>query len=376
MWYINEYIIVNKDLRVKKRVVVGLSGGVDSSVAALLLKQQGYDVIGLFMKNWEEVDEQGVCTSQQDFDDVKRISQIIDIPYYTINLSKEYYNNVFKLFVEEYKKGRTPNPDVLCNREIKFGHFKDFAMKLGADYIATGHYCGTLKDKDNLTYLTRAKDENKCQTYFLNQVTMQQIENVLFPLSDLYKKEVREIAAQNNLITAEKKDSTGICFIGERNFRAFLANYIPMRQGEIKTLDGKTVGTHKGVFYYTIGQRKGFGIGGKEGLDNTKPWFIIKKDVINNILYVNQGQPEQLFSSQLTTEKFNFITKPLPQKHNRISFRLRHRQPLQNGQATLLDDGKIQLIFDQKQRAVTEGQYCAIYDRNICVGGGVIDSYK
>lgn len=358
----------------KKRVVVGLSGGVDSSVTALLLKEQGYEVIGLFMKNWEEQTDEGVCCSEQDFDDVRRVSQIIDIPYYTVNLSKEYYDNVFSLFIEEYKKGRTPNPDVLCNREIKFGYFKNLAMKMGADYIATGHYCGTMKDSGGLTYLTRAIDENKCQTYFLNQVTSKQIENVIFPLEKLMKNEVREIAKKYNLITAEKKDSTGICFIGERNFRQFLSNYIPMKEGDIKTLDGTTIGKHNGVFYYTLGQRKGFGIGGKEGLNNTQPWFIIKKDVHNNILYVNQGESDELYTNGLLTEKFNFITKPLIEGENRIQFRLRHRQPLQNGSAFLQSNGTVKVVFDEKQRAVTEGQYCVLYSGNICIGGGVIDS--
>lgn len=356
----------------KKRVVVGLSGGVDSSVAALLLKQQGYEVIGLFMKNWEETDDDGVCPAVDDFEYVKRVGAALDIPYYTVNLSKQYYDNVFAHFVEEYKKGRTPNPDVLCNREIKFGYFKTLAMKLGADYIATGHYAG-IKKTDGRTYLVRAKDENKCQTYFLNQVTEEQIQNAIFPLQNLLKSQVRKIAQEHNLATAKKKDSTGICFIGERDFRKFLSNYIPMKEGEIKTLDGKTVGTHKGVFYYTIGQRKGFGLGGQKGEENQKPWFIIKKDVEKNILYVSQGEAQELFSDELITEKFNFITQPLPVGESKeIMFRIRHRQPLQKGTVIPREDGSARVIFENKQRAVTEGQYCVLYDGEICLGGGVI----
>ncbi len=355
----------------KKKVVIGLSGGVDSSVAALLLKQQGYEVIGLFMRNWKE-EEDGNCTAYDDYEDVRRICSVIDIPYFTVDLSKQYFDNVFSHFLSEYKAGRTPNPDVLCNREIKFGHFREFAMKLGADFIATGHYCGTLH-KDGLTYLTRAADENKCQTYFLNQVTMEQISNAIFPLEKLLKSQVRGIAAANNLVNANKKDSTGICFIGERNFRKFLAEYIPMKEGDIRTLDGKTIGRHDGVYFYTVGQRKGFGIGGKSGEGNNNPWFIIKKDIPNNILYVNQGETEELYSQGLITGNFNFITKPINDGENRLSFRLRHRQPLQQGTATLLPDGTVRVDFDKKQRAVAEGQYCALYDSDICIGGGVIE---
>ena len=282
-----------------------MSGGVDSSVAALLLKQQGYDVIGLFMRNWVEEDESGCCTALDDYDDVRAVAGKLDIPYYTVDLSKEYRDNVFRQFVDYYKRGLTPNPDVLCNREIKFGPFAKYAKDLDADFIATGHYCNVLK-KDGRTYLARAKDENKCQTYFLNQVSEKQIENVIFPVGNLLKPEVRKIAEENGLSTAEKKDSTGVCFIGERNFREFLKKYIPMQEGDIKTLDGKTVGTHSGVFYYTVGQRKGFGLG---GAGNGEPWYVVKKDVENNILYVNQGECDLLFTKELTTRGFNFITK-------------------------------------------------------------------
>lgn len=350
-------------------VVVGMSGGVDSSVAALILKNRGFNVIGLFMKNWNETDENGCCTAEDDYKDVRRVAQKLDIPYYTVDFSKEYWKNVFEHFVEEYKLGRTPNPDVLCNREIKFGVFKEYAQKLGADFIATGHYCG-VKTVGGRTYLLRARDENKDQTYFLNQVTEKQLENVIFPLNELPKSEVRKLAAENGLITAEKKDSTGVCFIGERNFRKFLSQYIPMQRGEIRTLDERVVGTHDGVFYYTVGQHKGFGLGGVKGADNEKPWYIIRKDVKNNVLYVNQGETDELYSNILTTEKFNFITEEIPDG-SEVMARIRHRQPLQSAVYRKLDDGA-EIAFKERQRAIVPGQYCVLYDGDVCLGGGVI----
>ena len=272
----------------QKTVVVGMSGGVDSSVSALLLKQQGFNVVGLFMQNWEEKDQNQVCTAQQDYDDVRRVCDKIDIPYYSVNFSKEYYERVFEYFLESYKQGRTPNPDVLCNREIKFGPFINKALSLGADNIATGHYA-KLVEKDGLFYLKKAFDKNKDQSYFLNQLTQEQLKYVIFPLSDLTKPKVREIAKQYGLATATKKDSTGICFIGERNFRNFLSQYLPAKEGEIKTLNGKTIGKHNGLMYYTIGQRKGLGIGGQK--DSTgQAWFVVKKDLTTNTLYVAQGE--------------------------------------------------------------------------------------
>lgn len=352
----------------KKRVMVGMSGGVDSSVAALLLKEQGYEVIGVFMNNWHG---EGECTAETDYTDVRRVCQKLDIPYYTVDLSRDYYDRVFTHFLEEYKKGRTPNPDVLCNREIKFGPFAEYAKKLDCAFYATGHYCGVEHIAEK-TYLLRAKDENKCQTYFLNQVTMQQLEKAIFPLANLLKSEVRAIAEKNGLVTANKKDSTGICFIGERNFKNFLSTYLPMQKGGIKTLDGRTVGEHDGVFFYTLGQRKGFGLGGLKGENNENPWFIVKKDVINNVLYVNQGECRELFSSALITEKFNFITDKIfePKK---VLARLRHRQKVFESTVYPLNDGTVRVEFDAPQRAVTEGQYCVLYDGNICLGGGVID---
>lgn len=351
----------------KETVVVGMSGGVDSSVAAYLLKEEGYNVIGLFMRNWHEKDAHGTCTAEADYKDVRDVANKLDIPYYSIDLSKEYWDSVFNRFLDEYKKGRTPNPDVLCNKEIKFGPFQDFARKIGANKIATGHYCGNTVI-DGRTYLTRAKDENKDQTYFLNQVSEKQIENVVFPLADIDKEKVRSIALEQGFSTADKKDSTGICFIGERRFRQFLSTYIPMQKGLIKTLDGKTIGEHSGVFYYTIGQRKGLGIGGG---GNGKPWFVLKKDVENNILYVSQGEAPQLFSKTLIADEFNFITLPLD-NGEKVQVRIRHRQPLQNATITYIDENSIQINFEKPQRAIASGQYAVIYKNNICYGGGVI----
>ena len=357
-----------------KTVVVGLSGGVDSSVAALLLKQQGYNVIGLFMVNWEEDDPNGICSAEKDFEDVKRVADKIGIPYYTVNYSKDYYDKVFKYFLEEYEKGLTPNPDVLCNREIKFGPFLEQALKLGADYVATGHYCKRV-DRDGKVYLYKSKDQNKDQTYFLNQVSQNQLKNVLFPLADIEKTEVRRIAEEYGLVTAEKKDSTGICFIGERNFRKFLKDFIPMQQGDICDLSGKVIGKHDGVFYYTLGQRRGLNIGGKEGYDNDR-WFVVKKDVKKNILYVNCGECEEMFSTQLEATDFNWISDK-PKKEFDCFVKCRYRQPDQKAKCEILDNGNIVLKFYEKQRAVTPGQYAVLYaEDGMCYGGGEIISCK
>lgn len=351
-----------------KKVVVGMSGGVDSSVAAHLLIEQGYEVVGLFMRNWHEEDESGHCTAEEDFRDVRRVSAILGIPYYVVDFSEEYTNRVFNHFVEEYKHGRTPNPDVLCNREIKFDAFAGFARSFGADYIATGHYA-RLETKNGLNYLMQAIDKNKDQTYFLNQLKNEQLNNVLFPLGNIVKKEVRAIAKSRGLKTADKKDSTGICFIGERRFREFLSEYIPMQKGDIVTLDGKKVGEHRGVFYYTIGQRKGLGVGGG---GNGEPYFVVKKDIVNNILYVSQGECEALFSKEIEVENFNFIPKPMLDGEYDVNCRIRHRQPLQKAKA-VFKDKKLRLIFDEKQRAATVGQYAVLYRGDYCIGGGVIE---
>lgn len=354
-----------------KTVVVGLSGGVDSSVAAYLLKKQGYNVVGLFMLNWEEKDENGYCTAEQDFEDVKRVANKIGIPYYTVNYSKQYQDRVFKYFLEEYNRGRTPNPDVLCNKEIKFGPFLKYALELGADYIATGHYC-KLVDRDGKVYLYKSHDKNKDQTYFLNQLSQEQLKYTLFPLADIDKTEVRAIAKELGLVTAEKKDSTGICFIGERNFRQFLKNYLPASKGKIVDLKGNVVGEHEGVMYYTIGQRRGLNIGGKDGYDNAR-WFVVDKDVKSNTLIVNCGECEEMYSRGCIVRDFNWITDKLIEPRT-VYAKLRYRQPDQKVHLRVIDDTTVELMFDLKQRAVTLGQFAVLYDEDgMCYGGGKID---
>ncbi len=353
-----------------KTVVVGMSGGVDSSVAALLLKQQGYNVIGMFMLNWEEDDPNGACTAESDFADVRRVCSLLDIPYYSVNFAKQYRERVFRHFLDEYAAGRTPNPDVLCNREIKFGPFREYALSLGADYIATGHYCGIDHNADGNHYLLKARDCGKDQTYFLNQVTQPQLEKVLFPLADLPKEEVRKIALENGLSTAQKKDSTGICFIGERNFRKFLAEYLPAQSGKILTLDGEEVGEHVGLMHYTIGQRRGVNLGGKKGEDGR--WFVVKKDLKNNILYVSHGDESPLYSAECLVSGLNWIGVPPPEVPFECTAKFRYRQPEQK--VTVIPDGdNARVVFAQSQRAVTEGQYAVFYDETRCLGGGVIE---
>ena len=353
-----------------KTVVVGMSGGVDSSVAALLLKEQGYNVIGLYMNNWEEKDECGACTGEEDFADVRRVANAIGIPYYSVNFAKQYMDRVFSYFLSEYKAGRTPNPDVLCNREIKFRDFKDTAKKLGADYIATGHYCDILHEGGK-HYLLKAKDQSKDQTYFLNQLSQSQLENVLFPLGKLDKSEVRAIADKNGLATARKKDSTGICFIGERNFRNFLKNYLPAEKGKIMTYDGKVLGEHIGLMYYTIGQRRGLDIGGQKGDDGSR-WFVIEKDMKNNILYVAHGDEGRLYSDGLIMHECNWIPDIPKQKEFECTGKFRYRQPEQECRVRI-SDGRIEVDFKEKQRAITEGQFAVFYSGNLCIGGGVIE---
>lgn len=345
-----------------------MSGGVDSSVAAYLLKKQGYNVIGLFMMNWEESDPNGACTADGDYADVQRVCAQLGIPYYSVNFAAQYRERVFAHFLSEYKAGRTPNPDVLCNREIKFGPFRDYALSMGADFVATGHYCG-VSHKDGKTCLLKAKDGGKDQTYFLNQVREYQLNNVVFPLADLDKSEVRKIAEDNNLSTAKKKDSTGICFIGERNFRKFLQSYLPAQSGKIITLNGETVGEHIGLMYYTLGQRKGLDLGGKHGEEGR--WFVVKKDLKNNILYVSHGDESLLYSKACKASGLNWIGY-MPQRTIFCTAKFRYRQPEQKVKVTLEGDTAL-VEFDEPQRAVTEGQYAVFYDETRCLGGGVIE---
>lgn len=352
----------------KTRVVVGMSGGVDSSVAALLLKKSGYEVIGLFMNNWEEQDD-GVCTSAEDWRDVQAVCGKLDIPYYSVNFSQKYMEKVFSYFLEEYRKGRTPNPDVLCNREIKFGPFREYAKALGAQYIATGHYCDI--EHENGTKLKKAADTGKDQTYFLCDVRTFQLEETLFPLGKLKKEEVRKIAEENGLVTAKKKDSTGICFIGERNFKKFLSQYLPAQEGEIRDTSGKLLGTHCGLMYYTIGQRRGFGLGGMKGYEQNR-WYVVDKDLKNNVLIVSNGEGEELFSDGLECDSFNLIGNfSLPEKFE-CTAKFRYRQPEQKVFATRVGNG-IKLEFFERQRAITTGQYAVLYLNEYCLGGGVIE---
>ena len=352
----------------KQTVVVGMSGGVDSSVAAYLLKQQGYNVIGLFMLNWEETGENGACSAENDFADVRRVCSALDIPYYSVNFAAQYQERVFKHFLDEYRAGRTPNPDVLCNREIKFGPFREYALSMGADFIATGHYCG-IDHADGSHRLKKAFDAGKDQTYFLNQVREEQLANVLFPLADVPKPEVRKIAEDIGLATAKKKDSTGICFIGERNFRKFLQGYLPAQPGKIITLDGETVGEHVGLMYYTLGQRKGLDLGGKRGEEGR--WFVVKKDLKNNILYVSHGDEAPLYSKSCKVSGLNWIGFS-PEKEFECTAKFRYRQPEQAVKVKLVGNSAL-VEFAQPQRAVTEGQYAVFYDETACLGGGVIE---
>lgn len=356
------------------RVVVGMSGGVDSSVTALLLKQQGYDVIGIFMKNWDDTDEFGNCTAEDDAEDVRRVCEQIDIPYYTVNFEKEYYDKVFAYFLEEYKCGRTPNPDVMCNREIKFGEFLNKALSLGAEYVATGHYARVIQE-DGLYKLLRGVDNNKDQTYFLNALNQNQLSKAMFPIGHLPKPEVRRIAEEAGLYTAKKKDSTGVCFIGERNFREFLSNYLPAKSGEMIDIEtGEVKGRHDGLMYYTLGQRQGLGIGGS---GNGEPWFVAEKDLEKNILYVVQGDKHySLYSSALTASSVNWIagSDKLPQGPFKCTAKFRYRQPDQGVTLTAQEDGTLFVEFDQPQKAITPGQAVVFYDGEQCLGGGTIEA--
>ncbi|MBC5637622.1 tRNA 2-thiouridine(34) synthase MnmA [Ornithinibacillus sp. BX22] len=357
----------NKDIR----VVVGMSGGVDSSVAALLLKEQGYDVVGIFMKNWDDTDEFGVCTATEDFEDVVRVCNQLDIPYYSVNFEKQYWDKVFTYFLDEYKAGRTPNPDVMCNKEIKFKAFLDYALDLGADYLATGHYA-QVREHNGKYEMLRGVDSNKDQTYFLNQLTSDILEKVMFPLGHLPKSKVREIAKEHGLATATKKDSTGICFIGERNFKEFLSEYLPAQPGEMQTLDGEVKGKHDGLMYYTIGQRQGLGIGG-----SGDPWFVVGKNLKKNILYVEQGfSNEYLYSDELLATDVNWINPDTVEKTFTCTAKFRYRQEDSGVTVHVLDNGDLKVVFDESQRAITPGQAVVFYDGEVCLGGGTIDKVK
>ncbi|WP_449537085.1 tRNA 2-thiouridine(34) synthase MnmA [Ferdinandcohnia sp. Marseille-Q9671] len=350
------------------RVVVGMSGGVDSSVAALMLKEQGYDVIGIFMKNWDDTDENGVCTATEDYEDVIRVCNQIGIPYYAVNFEKQYWDKVFSYFLDEYKAGRTPNPDVMCNKEIKFKAFLDHALTLGADYLATGHYA-RVEYRDGEYKMLRGVDENKDQTYFLNQLTQEQLSRVLFPIGNIEKSKVRELAKEANLATATKKDSTGICFIGERNFKEFLSNYLPAQPGDMVTFSGEVKGKHDGLMYYTIGQRHGLGIGG-----SGEPWFAIGKDLEKNILYVDQGfHNEHLYSDSILATNVSWVSDNEPDQDVKCTAKFRYRQEDNDVTVQKVDENTVKVIFDKPIRAVTPGQAVVFYNGDECLGGATID---
>ena len=367
----------------KIKVMIGLSGGVDSAVAAYLLKQQGYEVAGGFMRNWDSfanndflgnptVDDD-VCPQEKDYQDAKKVADKLGIPLYRIDFVKEYWDYVFSYFLDEYKKGRTPNPDIFCNKYIKFETFRKFAFENGFDMIAMGHYAKKIV-KDGVSYLVKAFDQNKDQTLFLSQINYEQLDDALFPLGDIDKTEVRRIAHELELVVADKKDSTGVCFIGERNFKEFLNNYLPAKQGVIVDVVSKNVvGKHDGVLYYTLGQRRGLGIGGIKGVD-PKSWFVIAKDVQKNILYVAQGdENEYLMSNRAIITNINWINKPIPTEPIKVGCKFRYRQ--QDNPVTLrfIDDNTVELIYDNLVKAVTPGQAAVFYKDDICLGGGIID---
>lgn len=354
-------------------VIVGMSGGVDSSVSALLLQQQGYKVEGLFMKNWDEDDDSDYCTAKEDLADAQKVCDTLGIKLHTINFAAEYWDNVFEHFLEEYRAGRTPNPDILCNREIKFKVFLEYATILGGNYIATGHYAQR-KEEGGHTYLLRGKDDNKDQSYFLHAVGEAEFSRTLFPIGGIAKPEVRRIAEAHNLITHNKKDSTGICFIGERRFKDFLQQYLPAQPGDIITCDGTVIGQHAGLMYHTIGQRQGLGIGGVKGA-NEEPWFVIEKDLENNALKVAQGTHNpKLYSNFLRAGQSHWINGKAPGEKFTVTAKTRYRQSDQVCHVTLLDKHYVEVLFDEPQRAVTPGQSVVFYQGEACLGGAIIES--
>lgn len=356
----------------KKTVVIGMSGGVDSAVAAFLLKKQGYNVIALFMRNWDSTingenfeNNDIICPQERDYNDAKKVCEKLEIPLYRVDFIKEYWDYVFKYFLDELKKGRTPNPDLLCNKYIKFDLFKKEAIKLGADYMATGHYARVKDGK-----LLRAYDLNKDQTYFLADISTEQLKNVIFPIGELTKPEVRKIAEEQGLVVADKKDSTGICFIGERNYQKFISNYLKENKGNIVDVKTKEIiGTHNGLMNYTIGQRRNVGISG-----NTERHFVCGKDVENNILYVTIGDEEYLYSDECVIENVNFISELRP---NNCTAKFRYRGEDIPVELEYLENNEIKVIYPSKAKSVTPGQACVIYLEEECLGCGFIkEVYK
>ena len=358
----------------KKKVVVGMSGGVDSSVSAILLQQQGYEVIGLFMRNWDSLADgeldgpttsTGQCPQEADYDDAKAVCDKLGIPLYRKDFIKEYWDYVFTYFLDELKNGRTPNPDIMCNKYIKFDMFAKEARKLGADYIATGHYA-----RMNNGHLLRGIDSNKDQTYFLSQVSKEQLENVLFPVGDMEKKDVRKIAEEYDLITAKKKDSTGICFIGERNFKNFLKNYLPNQPGDVINIDtNEVIGKHIGLMNYTIGQRKGLNIGGTKD-----KMFVVGKDLEKNILYICLGEDnDYLISTSCLVDNINYLGD---EKLENVTAKFRYRQEDIPVHLEWLENGEVLVRYEQGVKSVTPGQACVFYNKEECLGGGIIKEVR
>ena len=358
----------------KKKVVVGLSGGVDSAVSVIMLQKQGYEVEGMFMRNWDSSlnndvlgnphTNDSVCPQEVDYMDAVRTAEQLGIKLHRVDFVSEYWDNVFSYFLNEYRNYRTPNPDILCNSEIKFKAFLNKAMEMGFDYIAMGHYA---RIKHNPTKLYKGLDHNKDQTYFLSQLTKKQLERALFPIGDLTKQEVREIALEYNLDIAKKKDSTGVCFIGERNFKKFLENYLPAQPGDIKTMDGEIVGRHDGLMYYTIGQRKGLGLGGAG-----EAWFVLGKDVASNTLLVGRGNQDYLYSNRAIVSNINWLGEEFVERDVNVKFRYRSNDV--KAHIKWLADGRIEISYPDTAKAVTPGQAAVFYgDDEELLGGSTID---
>ena len=356
-----------------KKVICGMSGGVDSSVSAFILQQQGYQVEGLFMKNWEEDDDTDYCTAAADLADAQAVCDKLGIKLHKINFAAEYWDNVFEHFLSEYKAGRTPNPDILCNKEIKFKAFLEYAAEdLGANYIATGHYVRRRGTDDN-AQLLRGLDANKDQSYFLYTLSSKQVGQSLFPVGDIEKPIVRAIAEDLGLITAKKKDSTGICFIGERKFKDFLARYLPAQPGNIRTVEGDIIGRHDGLMYHTLGQRKGLGIGGVKGASE-EAWYVVEKDLVNNELIVAQGHDHSaLLSIGLVAQQLHWVDRQPIREPLRCTVKTRYRQTDVPCTIEPIDDESIKVIFDEPQIAVTPGQSAVFYLNEVCLGGGIIE---
>ena len=352
------------------KIIVGISGGVDSSVAALLLHEQGFKIEGAFMKNWD-ADDGHFCQASIDLADARAVCDILYIKLHRINFTNEYWDRVFQYFLDEYAAGRTPNPDIICNKEIKFSAFLDYALKQGADYIATGHYARIKHDGENVLLL-KGKDQNKDQSYFLYALSQEQLKHVVFPIGELEKPNVRKIARRHHLHNHEKKDSSGICFIGERKFKDFLSEYLLAKPGNIETTEGKIIGKHDGLMFYTIGQRQGIGIGGRKDA-NEEPWYVVDKDIKRNVLLITQGHGHPLlFKKELVCEQLNWIARTPPAAEFPCKAKIRYRQVEQDCVVKQEAEDRFQVGFINPQRAITPGQSVVFYDGDICLGGGII----